>query len=176
MSVKSYPPPAGWSLTGHRIPHQQGFDWSWSRKTWIYGALRVRDGHALTLTAARRNTAGYLRLLDAVDHANPDGELYLIADNLASHKSVGAQLWFAEHPRVHPVYLPTKAAWLNLIEPWWRLLRRAALAGQTFEHAHEVEQAVTVATHQLNCRATPWVWGRPPQRPRYRRRRFVYSL
>ncbi len=120
MSVKSYPPPAGWSLTGHRIPHQQGFDWSWSRKTSISGALRVRDGHALTLTARRRNTAGEQRLLDAVDHANPDGELYLIADNLASHKSVGAQLWFAEHPRVHPVYLLTKAAWLKLIEPWWR--------------------------------------------------------
>ncbi len=74
------------------------------------------------MCAARRDTAGYLRLLDAVDQANPGGALYLIADNLASHKSVGVQLWFAQHPRVHPVYIPTGAAWLNLIEPWWRLL------------------------------------------------------
>jgi hypothetical protein len=28
----------------------------------------------------------------------------------------------------------------------------------------------------LNCRAHPWVWGRLPQQPRYRRRRFGYSL
>ncbi len=143
---------------------------------WVYGALRVRDGHALTLSASRRDTTGYLRLLDAVDQANPTGELYLIADNLASHKSIGVQFWFAQHPRVHALYTPTSAAWLNLIEPWWRLLRRNALAGQAFEHGHEVEQAIDVATRQLNCRAHPWVWGRPVQRPRYRRRRFVYSL
>ncbi len=86
------------------------------------------------------------------------------------------QLWFAEHPRVHPVYLPTGAAWLNLIEPWWRLLRRNALAGRTFENVPEVEQSVALGTHQLNGRAKPWVWGRPLQNPRYQRRHFVYSL
>lgn len=142
----------------------------------MYGALRVRDGHALTFTASKRDTAGYLRLLDAVNQANPTGEWYLIADNLASHKSVGVQLWFAEHPRVHAVERPTGAARLNLIEPWWRLLRRHALTGQTFELAQEIEQAVALATQQLNGRTKPWVWGRPPQQPRYRRRRFVYLL
>jgi hypothetical protein len=50
-------------------------------KVWIYGALSVRYGQALTQTARSRNTSGYLELLQTLDHAYPIGELYLIADN-----------------------------------------------------------------------------------------------
>ena len=75
----------------------------------FYGALRVGDGHALTLSAPARNTAGYLRLLQAIDQDNPTGELYLVADNLSSHKSPPIRDWLAEHPRVHQVFIPTKA-------------------------------------------------------------------
>jgi hypothetical protein len=44
-------------------------------KVWVYGALRVRDGQEVTLPARSRNTVGYVRLLDAVDYANPLGDL-----------------------------------------------------------------------------------------------------
>jgi hypothetical protein len=33
----------------------------------VYGALRERDGRALTLTATSRNTAGYLGILAAAE-------------------------------------------------------------------------------------------------------------
>ncbi|HET8632152.1 MAG TPA: hypothetical protein VFL91_32395, partial [Thermomicrobiales bacterium] len=64
----------------------------------------------------------------------------------------------------------------NLQEAWWRLYRRAALAGQSFADDQDIEQATAVATKQLNRRARPWVWGHPPRPPRRLRRRFVYSL
>jgi hypothetical protein len=41
----------------------------------------------LCQAARSRNTAGYLDLLHTVDWTYPSGELYLIADNLASHTS-----------------------------------------------------------------------------------------
>jgi hypothetical protein len=44
-------------------------------KVWVYGALRIGDGQELTLTTRARNTVGYLRLLNAVDQANPQGNL-----------------------------------------------------------------------------------------------------
>lgn len=50
-----------------------------SDKVWVYGALCVRDGQALTQTASSRNTAGYLRLLQTLDQAYPHGDLYLVA-------------------------------------------------------------------------------------------------
>jgi transposase len=145
-------------------------------KVWFYGALRVRDGHALTLSAPARNTAGYLRLLQAIDQDNPTGDLYLVADNLSSHKSPPIQAWLAEHPRVHLVFIPTKACWLNMQEGWWRLFRREALAGQDFCGAADLDEARRVATKQLNHRANPWVWGRPPPKHRTLRRKFVYHL
>jgi hypothetical protein len=72
----------------------------------------------MTFTAPSRNTAGFLRLLDDVAQANPQGDLYLIHDNLSSHSSGPVREWLSLQPRVHPVPLPTGACWLNLIEGW----------------------------------------------------------
>ena len=74
------------------------------------------------------------------------------------------------------MFIPVKACWLNLAEGWWRLLRRAAFAGQTFADATEITHAVTVATVQPGAHAQPWIWGRPPPQPRTLRRKFVYLL
>ena len=97
VSPRSYPPAPGWSSEGHRIkaPLEYGRG---PEKVWIYGALRVRDGKALTLTASSRNTKGYLRLLEAVAEANPSGDLYLITDNLSSHKSPPIREWLEKRP------------------------------------------------------------------------------
>jgi DDE superfamily endonuclease len=142
----------------------------------VYGALRIRDGQTLTQTAASRNPAGFQALLDAVDQDNPDGNLYLIADNLFSHCSAPIQEWLAAHPRVHIEPTPKGACWLNLIEGGWRIFRWHAFAGQSFVNHTEIETATTLATRQLNRHAKPWVWGRPPRPHRQLSRRFVYSL
>jgi len=115
-------------------------------------------------------------LLDAIATANPEGDLYVIGDNLASHKSPPIQVWLAEHPRVQQVFIPTGASWLNLQEAWWRLFRREVFAGQMFVDDAEIARATAVATRQLNTRAKPWVWGRPPPTPRKRCRWFLYRL
>ena len=175
VSPRSYPPVPGWSLSGHRIKAPLNYARG-SGKLWVYGALRVRDGKALTLPGPSRNTAGYLRLLRAVEKDNPRGEIYLVTDNLASHKSPPIRKWLSEHPRVQQVFIPKGAAWLNLQEAWWRMFRREALAGQDFVNTEEIELAARVATKQLNHRARPWIWGRTPRPPRHRRRSFVYHL
>jgi hypothetical protein len=172
---RRFDPAPGWSRSGHRIqaPLEYGRG---EEKVWVYGALRVRDGHEVTLTAPSRNTVGYLALLNAVEQNNPAGDLYLITDNLSSHKSPPIQQWLEAHPRVHQVFIPTGACWLNLQEGWWRLFRREALAGQDFADAREIAHTTQVATAHLNARAHPWVWGRLPRHHRHLRRRFVYHL
>lgn len=172
---RCFPPAPGWSADGHRIKAPLEYSRG-TEKVWVYGALRVRDGHELTLTARSRNTAGYVRLLDAVEEANPQGDLYLITDNLASHKSPPVVAWLEVHPRVHQIFLPKGACWLNLQEGWWRLFRREAVAGQTFADGEEIDQATILATQKLNHRAKPWIWGRPCRPHRRLRRRFVYRL
>jgi DDE superfamily endonuclease len=172
---RCFPPAPGWSVDGHRIKapleYSRGME-----KVWVYGALRVRDGHEVTLTARSRNTVGYVRLLDAVDQANPCGHLYLISDNLSSHKSPPVQEWLDAHPRVHHVFIPKGACWLNLQEGWWRLFRHEAFAGQTFADGAEIDNITLLATQKLNHRAKPWSWGRPLRPHRRLRRRLVYCL
>jgi transposase len=172
---RSFPPAPGWSTDGHRIkaPLEYGRG---REKTWVYGALRPCDGHAVTLTAPSRNSAGYQQLLALVEAANPIGEIAVITDNLSSHSSFSTRTWLAEHPRIRQVFIPVGACWLNLQEAWWRLFRRAALAGQAFACPDEITLATRVATCQLNARARPWVWGRPRPSPRYRRRVLTYRI
>jgi hypothetical protein len=164
VCARSFAPAPGWSVDGHRIKapleYSRGLE-----KTWVYGALTIRDGQALTLSAPSRNTAGYLQLLQAIERTYPCGKLTLISDNLSSHKSRPIQTWLAEHPRIQPLFIPVKAAWLNMMEPWWRLLRREAFAGQSFVDTEEVNRAAADATRRLNARAKPWVWGRPARTP-----------
>lgn len=100
----------------------------------------------------------------------------MIMDNLSSHTSGPIQQWLADHPRMAHVPIPTGACWLNLQEGWWCLFRRDTLAGQTFIDADEIDQATCLATQQLNVRAKPWIWGRPPSPQRHLRRHFMYSL
>src|SRR5215216_147098 len=116
--------------------------------------------------AAEEDRAGYL----------PRGLICLIADNLKIHDSALVRKWLEEHPRIEHAFIPKGAAWLNLIEGWWRVFRRQAFAGQCFADSYEIDLATRVATRQLNRKATPWVWGRTPRPPRYRRRTFVYHL
>jgi DDE superfamily endonuclease len=172
---RTFPPAAGWSADGHRIKAPLDYERG-PEKTWVYGALRVRDGKVLTRCAASRNSKGYIASLTDIAADNPTGDIYIITDNLSSHYSLETRTWLEEHPRIHHVFIPTGACWLNLQEGWWRLFRRDALAGQSFANPMEIAQATRVATAQLNLRAKPWVWGRPPKTPRYRRRLFSYRL
>jgi hypothetical protein len=89
---RTFPPAPGWSVNGHRIKAPLDYGRG-PEKVWVYGALRVRDGHALTFPAPARTTTGYLRLLEAVDQANPDGDLNLVSATLSSHTSAPIQQW-----------------------------------------------------------------------------------
>ena len=66
------------------------------------------------------------------------------------------------------VFQPTYAAYLNLIESWWKVLRSLALKGRRFETWEQVCQAIEAATVYWNAHRHPFVWGR---RRRHRSRR-----
>ncbi|WP_238537839.1 hypothetical protein, partial [Zavarzinella formosa] len=66
------------------------------------------------------------------------------------------------------VFQPVAAAYLNLIEPWWKVLRSLALKGRRFGTWEEIAEAVDRATAYWNARRHPFHLGRR-QRPRPRR-------
>ncbi|MFG3055455.1 transposase [Kitasatospora sp. NPDC048239] len=128
------------------------------------------------MTASSRNSVFYQQFLQVLEDANPTGEIVVVTDNLSSHNSLSTRTWLEDHPRIRHVLIPVGACWLNLQEGWWRIFRRAALAGQSFAGPDEIDQATRLATTQLNARAKPWIWGGPLPPTRQCRRRFVYRL
>ena len=112
MIPRSFPPAPGWSPDGHRIKATLDYGRG-PEKTWVYGALRPRDGHELTMTAFCRNSIAYQRFLQIMERDNPDGEIVVVTDNLSSHRSVSTRAWLEEHPRIRQVFIPVGACWLS---------------------------------------------------------------
>jgi hypothetical protein len=78
----------------------------------------VRDGKELTRCATSRNSTNYIALLADIEADNATGDIFIITDNLSSHNSAQTRSWLSEHPRLHQVFIPTGACWLNLQEGW----------------------------------------------------------
>jgi hypothetical protein len=151
---------------------RQEIDYGRRGKGYIFGAFQPRTGEALTAPYSGRTTANWVDFLDQVDSWLPaDTErVYAIVDNLSTHRAPDVLLFALTHPRWEFVFQPKYAAYLNLIEPWWKILRSLALHGRRFENWDAVCRAVDRATAYWNSHRHPFVWGRrrrhaAPRRP-----------
>jgi hypothetical protein len=138
------PDPSG----ARRVRATQEIDYGRRGKGYVFGAFAPATGEAFTVPYAGRTTASWVGFLDQVDawvDADVD-RVYAILDNLSTHRAADVLLWSLAHPRWEFVFQPTYAAYLNLIEPWWKILRSLALKGRRFETWEAVERAVDEAT------------------------------
>jgi transposase len=144
---------------------------------YVFGALRHVSGEVLTATYPGRTTKNWIAFLEQVEAwLPPDIErVYVILDNLNVHRSWDTLLFNLAFPRWEFVFQPKYAAYLNLIEPWWKTLRSLALKGRRFETWEQMEEAVKKATAYWNAHKHPFVWGRR-RRHRPRRRAGIAVL
>ena len=150
---------------------RQEVDYGRRGRGYVFGAFRPASGEAFTAPYAGRTTANWVDFLEQVDGWLPaDADpVYAIVDNLSTHSAADVLLFSLAHPRWEFVFQPTYAAYLNLIEPWWKVLRSLALKGRRFETWAEVCRAVHEATRYWNAHRHPFVWGhRRRHRPRRR--------
>ena len=117
---------------------------------------------ALTAAYGGRTTANWVDFLGKVEAGiDPSVErVYAVMDNLNIHSATDVLLFALAHPRWEFVFQPKYAAYLNLIEPWWKILRSLALKGRRFETWSEIEEAVRRATTYWNAHKHPFLWGR----------------
>jgi len=160
------PDPAG----ERRERATQEIDYGRRGKGYIFGAFEPATGQAFTAPYPGRTIANWVDFLERADGwlAPTVERVYAILDNLSTHRATDVLLWALAHPRWEFVFQPTYAAYLNLIEPWWKVLRALALKGRRFERWHEIRQAVAAATGYWNAHRHPFVWGRRKRRQRAR--------
>ena len=162
------------ATTGHAHRARQAADYGRRGKGYVFGAFRPASGDALTRPYDGRTTANWVDFLGHVDawvaRLHPAAErVYAILDNLSAHRATDVLLFALAHPRWEFVFQPTYAAYLNLIEPWWKILRSLALKGRRFTSWDDLCRAVDQATAYWNAHRHPFIWGRRrrhrPHRP-----------
>lgn len=148
---------------------RQEIDYGRRGKGYIFGAFRPSTGDAFTRPYAGRTIANWVDFLEQVESWLPQEseQVYAIVDNLSVHRATDVLLFCLAHPRWEFVFQPKYAAYLNLIEPWWKTLRSLALKGRRFETWEQVTQAIQAATNYWNKYKHPFIWGR---RRRHQRR------
>jgi hypothetical protein len=151
---------------GQRSRATQEIDYGRRGRGYVFGAFVPATGAALTAPYPRRTIAHVVAFLDQVEAwLDPTAErVYAILDNLSTHRAPDVLLWALAHPRWEFVFQPKYAAYLNLIEPWWKILRSLALKGRRFETWAEICQAVEAATAYWNAHRHPFLWGRRKRR------------
>ena len=150
---------------------KQEVDYGRRGKGYVFGAFRPATGEALTVPYQRRTAANFAAFLERVEAWLPPGAAHVFAvlDNLSMHRAADALLFSLAHPRWSFVFQPVYAAYLNLIEPWWKVLRSLALKGRRFATWEEVCAAVEAGTAYWNAHRHPFAWGhRRRHRPRRR--------
>jgi transposase len=163
VSAKSYPGSAVINVKARPAERaKQEIDYGKRAKGYVYGALWETTGQCWTQCYPHCRKGHFIDFLCYVDHQVPAEKerVYAILDNLDMHHCHDLLLFMIHHPRWEFVYQPKYAAYLNLIEPWWKVLRSLALKGERFETWEQVVTAIDAATAYWNAHKHPFVWGR----------------
>jgi transposase len=168
VAAKSYPGQEAVDVMARPAQRaKQEIDYGRRAKGYVFGALWETTGDCWTQCYPRRAKAHFIDFLCWVDRQiSPDKQrIYAILDNLGMHHCHDLLLFQIHHPRWEFVYQPKYAAYLNLIEPWWKVLRSLALKGRRFETWEAVTNAIEAATAYWQAHKHPFRWG---QRRRHR--------
>ena len=148
----------------------QEIDYGRRGKDYVYGDFAPASGEALTAPYEGRTTANWVDFLGQVEAwpAAAGERVYATLDNLSRHRAPDVLLFALAHPRWEFVFRPTYAAYPNLIELWWKVLRSLALKGQRFETWEEACHAVAAGPRYWHAHRHPFAGGR---RRRHKARR-----
>ncbi len=101
-----------------------------------FAAINTLDGTVISMCDDRHRHQEWLKFLRVIDQVTLDTkEIYLIADNYATHKHPKVQKWLARHRRFHVHFTPTSSSWLNMVERFFRDLTQNRLRRGIFRDA-----------------------------------------
>lgn len=126
-----------------------------------FGAFCPATGYSVGRGAQHRDAESCRRFWEEVmlQHWG-QGFVYLIMDNLSTHKKALRELPPDLSERIKPCWLPTNSSWLNLIESYFATLQRTALCNTDHQTVSEIETSLSSGVTYLNSNPRPYVWRR----------------
>ncbi|HWB36735.1 MAG TPA: IS630 family transposase [Rugosimonospora sp.] len=129
--------------------------------TTLFAALEIATGKVTAAVKPRHRRQEFLAFLRQVARAYPDGELHLVMDNYAAHKTPEVRTWLADNPRVVVHFTPTHASWMNLVEVWFSIIERQAIHRGTFASVKDLNAKIRAFIDGWNDRCHPFAWTKP---------------
>ena len=127
--------------------------------TTLFAALNVLDGTVTGRHLKKHRHQEWLKFLERLDQTTPmDKPIHLIVDNYATHKHPKVLRWLRGHPRFHQHFTPTSAAWLNMVERFFRDLTDKRIRRGVFKNVHDLEAAITTYIAEHNHHPKPFIW------------------
>jgi transposase len=160
LAVKSYPG-AEWLPGEMRATFEP--DYGRRGMLWVHGALEPATGQATIVLSERRDGASHLQLLARIPAEFPAQRWLIVEDNLSIHKSRDVKTALLAWSEFQILYLPKYAAWLNLIEPWWKQLNSLTRKGRRFETTDALAAALMAGVEYWNLHKHPYLWKKRPQ-------------
>jgi len=127
--------------------------------TSLFAALDIATGNVVGKCFARHRSREFKKFLDHLDANLPAaGEVHIVLDNYATHKTPVIRRWFARRPRYHLHFTPTHASWLNLIERWFGLLTQRQIRRGSHASVWQLKTAIQEFLAASNEHPKPFVW------------------
>lgn len=119
----------------------------------VFGGLDYASGRVLWRTGATKNGAAFLRFLDHLAAALPEGQVVVVLDNVGYHNSHEVRRWWVAHQdRIRPLWLPAYSPELNLIERVWRHLKDKLSNHRWWADLHALERATGLLLDHTHAR------------------------
>jgi hypothetical protein len=88
--------------------------------------------------------------------------VYAVLDNLTMHRTMDVLFFNLAYPRWEFVFQPTAAAYLNLIEPWWKTRKLAGLQRTTLRELGASRGGSAEGDSLLECSQASLCVGKTP--------------
>jgi transposase len=141
------------------LPEQRTHDYERNGTTTLFAALDIATGRVIGQCYRRHRHQEFLKFLEVVDSKIPsEGEVHLVLDNYATHKTPKVVRWFARHPRYRIHFTPTSASWINQVERWFAGITEKRIRRGSFDGVRSLEKAIQEYLEHNNQNPKPFVW------------------
>ncbi|WP_018290605.1 IS630 family transposase [Verrucomicrobium sp. 3C] len=130
----------------------------------VLASLEVETGKVFAHVKETRTSADFLSFLDELVKRYEDQRLYVVLDNLNTHKNEKARNWLRLHPNVSFHYTPTHASWVNLIECFFSILTRQGLQHSVHKSSKDLERFLKAYFAKYNDHCQPFHWTKGPEK------------
>jgi transposase len=141
------------------MPERRSHDYVRHGVTSLFAAFDIADGSVISQTYRRRRAVEFKKFLIAIDKAVPtELDVYLVCDNLSTHKTPAINQWLAHHPRFHMHFTPTGSSWINQVERWFGFLTDQLLRRGVHKSVAALEKDLREWIKTWNQDPKPFIW------------------